>query len=469
MRLRDLAAFLLVVISFAGVFDANRSAARAGAAEPARDDSRPRLWRRIALGDYGSTYARIGDLDGDGRPDVLFVQVYCTDGNENRAVLSCLTAIDLDGKILWQVGKPDISHIYFGGDFPVQIYDRDRDGYNEVIYIPDEKNVLTILDGRTGKVTKEVQLAGGHDSILFADFSATGYAQDTLIKDRYSSFWVYDKDFKLLWSKIDCNPGHYPMEYDFDGDGRDELLCGFALYGHDGKVRWNKDFPGHNDAVYVADMDGDGRPEIAIAASDGTPGPQTILLDADGNVLWRKQADHSQHALIGDFRPDLPGKEVCFIDRQMNHEPVRSELTLFTKSGEQLLTNRENIWYMAGEVIDHWTARPGENLIGLYSRGFAPPCLMDGHGREIATFPLPEAIKEKGGGPDGKDLYDDYYVQHMDFVGDDREEIFCCNHQAIYIWTNDAPVDKPVIPQRPKSPLPQPPRLRNNNFYPGRL
>ena len=272
MRLRTLAAFLLVAMPLVCVLDGNRFATRAGAAEPARDDSRPRLWRRIALGDYGSKYARIGDLDGDGRPDVLLVQVHCTDGNEHRAVISCLTAIDLDGKILWQVGKPDIAHIYFGGDFPVQIHDRDRDGCNEVIYIPDEKNVLTILDGRTGKVTKEVQLAGGHDSILFADFSGNGYAQDTLVKDRYSSFWVYDKDFKLLWSKIGCNPGHYPMEYDFDGDGRDELVCGYALYGHDGKVRWSKDFPGHNDAVYVADMDGDGRPEIAIAASDGTPG-----------------------------------------------------------------------------------------------------------------------------------------------------------------------------------------------------
>jgi hypothetical protein len=328
---------------------------------------------------------------------------------------------------------------------------------------------LTILDGRTGEVTREVQLAGGHDSILFADFSGNGYAQDILVKDRYSSFWVYDKDFNLIWSKINCNPGHYPMEYDVDDDGRDELLCGYTLYDDDGTVLWSKGLPGHNDAVYIDDMDGDGNVEIAIAASDGTPGLQNVLLDVDGNYVFRKQADHSQHALIGDFRTDLPGKEVCFIDRQVHHDPVRSELTMFSSSGEQLLSVWGNVWYLAGEVIDHWVGEPGVNSIGLYSRGFAAPCLLDGFGNEIATFPLPEAIIEYGGGPDGKDLYDDYYMQHLDFVGDDREEIFCYNHKALYIWTNSAPLSDPVIPDRPATPLPQPVRLYNNTFYPGRL
>src|SRR5687767_12164091 len=98
--------------------------------------STPRLLTKIEYGDYGSKYHRIGDLDGDGTPDLLLVQVTAP-GGEDKAIITCLSAITIEGKRLWQVGKPDPKNIYFGGDFPVQIYDHDGDGANEVFYIED--------------------------------------------------------------------------------------------------------------------------------------------------------------------------------------------------------------------------------------------------------------------------------------------------------------------------------------------
>ena len=198
---------------------------------------------------------------------------------------SCLTAIDLEGKVLWQVGKPNRRNVWEGGDTAVQVHDIDGDGQLEVIY-QDPKSLLTILDGKTGKQKRQVQLAGGFDCLLFADFTGSGRAQQLVVKDRYSSFWVYDaaQDFKLLWSKTRVIPGHYGINYDFNGDGKDELLMGYTLYAGDGTVLWSHqdDFPGgrnHDDAVDVKDMDGDGRPEIAIATSE-----DAILVAADGKT-----------------------------------------------------------------------------------------------------------------------------------------------------------------------------------------
>lgn len=75
--------------------------------------------------DFGAEFLRIGDLNGDGAPDLLFIQ-----SDSCTRDITCLTATDLLGKVLWQTGAPSPENGYIYSDLPVQIYDWDGDGVN---------------------------------------------------------------------------------------------------------------------------------------------------------------------------------------------------------------------------------------------------------------------------------------------------------------------------------------------------
>ncbi|HUQ94568.1 MAG TPA: hypothetical protein VM120_23000 [Bryobacteraceae bacterium] len=73
----------------------------------------------------------------------------------------------------------------------------------------------------------------------------------------------------------------------------------------------------------------------------------------------------------------------------------------------------------------------------------------------MAVFPFPLPITKPGGGPGGRDVYRDDYIQHFDCWGDEREEILVFNHKALYSYSNVAVWQKP--------------RPCNNSYYPGPL
>ena len=407
---------------------------------------RPECIRKIDLKNFGGMVARFGDLDGDGRADALFVQ---SAGQK----ITCMTALHLNGKRLWQRGKADRKHRSLSSDVAVQIYDWDNDKTNEVLVI--EGKTLRILDGPTGKVEREVAVPS-NDSILIANLAGAARPNDLVIKDRYKNVWVYDKDLKLQWTRK-VNTGHFPMNIDVDGDGRDELLCGYTLFGHDGTVRWARgELPDHNDAVDADDMDGDGKPEIAIACSR-----DSVLLSSDGTILWRKPHRHSQHAVIGAFVPSRPGKQVVFVDRIAARagggkwNPNGGIVYCYDIAGRELWRTKPQGGITIASTIDGWTGAKGRSFVLLYRRWGGPPVLLDGSGKRAAEFPFPPAQADSGWGQ--------HFAQHFDALGDAREEVFVYNALSLWIYHNAAPAPGDL----PKPKRGANPRIYNATFYVG--
>lgn len=62
-----------------------------------------------------------------------------------------------------------------------------------------------------------------------------------MIKTRYTQVWAYDKDWNRIWT-VEM-PGvyrtaHQPIPIDIDGEGKDEVMAGYALINSDGSTRW---------------------------------------------------------------------------------------------------------------------------------------------------------------------------------------------------------------------------------------
>ena len=67
----------------------------------------PKLWKKFSTPRWGAgRNVRFGDLDGDGRIDMLIAQNIPKVRGDAFDHISCLTAVNLDGKVLWQTRPP---------------------------------------------------------------------------------------------------------------------------------------------------------------------------------------------------------------------------------------------------------------------------------------------------------------------------------------------------------------------------
>lgn len=392
------------------------------------ENPRPIIWKKIATGDFGAPRSlRFGDLDNDGKIDILIGQVKNHGPKDRNSELGCLTAINLEGKILWQVGKPDIWNDKVTSDVAFQIYDIDNDGKNEVIYCMGMQFI--VADGATGKTKDQTTTPVNEakpphnlfpnilgDCLYICNARGLVHPQDIIIKDRYEHFYVYNDKLEMMWRGT-CKTGHYPYALDCDGDGKDEIAIGYSLYDNNGKLIFtlDKELKDHADGVSIIKMKEESPYIIMNAASD----EGLIFYDMYGKILKHYYIGHVQNPAIANFRNDLAGLEAVTVNFWGNQGIVH-----MINSDMEIYRDFEPFQQGSPMLPINWTGKAEELIVLSADSNYGG--MLDGWGRNVVTFPA--------------DGHPDLCYAVLDITGDCRDEIVVWDQYDIWIYTqNDNP------------------------------
>jgi hypothetical protein len=343
--------------------------------------------------------------------------------------ISCLTAVTLDGKVLWQQGRPNPRNDLLTNDTPFQIHDLDGDGRTEVVLARDFQ--LQVLDGRTGQLRRRTWLPQMSpaikdrpyelnigDSLLFLDLSGAGAPREILLKDRYRGFWIFDRNLTLVSEGLG-QTGHYPFPIDTNGDGRQEFMIGYSLWELDGKRRWTHDaaLRDHADALSLGNFSG--RADAPMRAYvDGSDEGFLIFDVAEGKLLKHVRLGHAQTQSVGRYRPDLPGLQILIANFWRN-----PGIVTLLDADANILKQDELIPGSSHLEPVNWRGDGQE--FALLSGNIRDGGMIDGELRRVVMFP--------------DDGHPDLASAVRDLTGDQRDEIILWDRTQVWIYTQDRP------------------------------
>ena len=260
-----------------------------------RGDTGSVLWITPMSSNTEDMTPAIADVNNDGSVDVVVSGMYGTKALNGQT-----------GDVIWQAPQMDMNYPCGA----VGVYDLDGDGSVEVVI----GNV--ILNGADGSLRGSGSFGrgSGHDWA-----APMGVAADVL---RNGSLQVvvgnalYDADGNTIWNN-GLSDGFVAVGQ-FDGDEQGEIVVTktgpLRLQDHDGTLIWERpSLTGYTSGPpTIADFDNDGEPEIGVAGMG-----VYMVVDKEGNTLWSKPTNDYSSGFTGSAVFDFEGDgsaEVVYAD-----------------------------------------------------------------------------------------------------------------------------------------------------------
>jgi hypothetical protein len=382
-------------------------------------------WRKVALDpQYAGAWVVAGDLDGDGA--VELVSARNVDRNDVHFT-SAVVAQRLDGTVLWRWGDPSVGRQKLHHDVACQVYDWDGDGRNEVVLCTE--GFLVELDGATGKEERRLPLPkDATDCLVFANLTGQPRATDVLVKNRYSQIWALDRNGKPLWTVR--NPGgyltaHHPVPVDLDGDGRQEVMAGYAMLNADGSTRWVfksqkvDQGRGHCDCfrlVRAGRTPADFRFVLTMCGANAI-----AMLDGHGKPIWEVTGEHFESVDVDRICPGVPGLQLAV---DLDHGAWgNGPLWVFDETGR--VQTRIMTDYARHHALLDWDGDGVAEILVAQSRA-----LFDGRGRRVATLAM-DAKDDAAG--------EERLALTGDFTGDGVPDVLLTTRAMthVYIFKNE--------------------------------
>lgn len=392
--------------------------------EPQGIQSMIQPWKVVSLdAEYAGQWVVAGDVDGDGQVEIVSAE----NVNEDDVhYTSTAVAQKLDGTVLWRWGNPAIGRKIWHHDVACQIHDWDGDGKNEVVLCT--KGFLAELDGATGRQLRRIRIADdAADCLVFCNLNGSSLPSDVLVKDRYHQIWAYDKGGGLLWTVKD--PGgyltaHQPRPIDIDGDGRDEIMAGYAMLNADGSIRWVykskvvDQTRGHLDCVRIL-QHGD-RPEDFRLVLTCCGANNIALVDGTGKIIWEVAGHHFESVDVGRVIPSVSGKQIVV---DIDHQPL-GESPVWTLDEKGRLLSRIVTDYSRHHCLLDFTGDGVDEILVAHNGG-----IYDYHGRRIGILAV----------PDGSQVGQRKGERSMligDMNGDGVRDVMMVTAEKVYIYVN---------------------------------
>jgi hypothetical protein len=228
---------------------------------------------------------------------------------------------------------------------------------------------------------------------------------------------VLNNDLKVIWTGTG-QTGHYPYPYDFNGDGKDEFIIGYSRWNSDGKQAWSLDaqMKDHTDGISAGNYTGDpgARPRVYSCGSD----EGMVVMSEDGKVVKQVRIGHAQTQSVGQFRPEMKGRQIMTANFWRNTGIV----TLFDADAN-ILAQEELIPGSSHLQPVNWRGDGQE--FALLSANIREGGMVDGQLRRVVMFP--------------DDGHPDLAYQVMNVTGDARDEIIVWDADSVWIYTQDRP------------------------------